>query len=50
MSLCDGMVGKTICVFADAAALPAKSFVAKFRHEFTDHISRKACPFGSSTA
>ena len=50
VSLCDGMVGKTICVFADAAALPAKSFVAKFRHEFTDHISRKACPFNSSTA
>ncbi|HKY34117.1 MAG TPA: NADH-quinone oxidoreductase subunit NuoF [Candidatus Polarisedimenticolia bacterium] len=48
VSVCDGMVGKTICVFADAAALPAKSFVAKFRHEFNDHISRKACPFGAA--
>jgi len=44
VSLCDGMIGKTICVFADAAALPAKSFVAKFRHEFNDHISLKSCP------
>jgi NADH-quinone oxidoreductase subunit F len=44
VSLSDGMIGKTICVFADAAALPAKSFVAKFRDEFTDHISLKACP------
>jgi len=43
-SVCDGMVGKTICVFADAAALPARSFVNKFRHEFTDHISMKGCP------
>ncbi len=44
VSVCDGMVGKTICVFADAAALPAKSFVAKFRNEFLDHISMKGCP------
>ena len=44
VSVCDGMVGKTICVFADAAALPAKSFVAKFRDEFNDHISLKGCP------
>ena len=44
VSVCDGMVGKTICVFADAAAIPAKSFVAKYRHEFEDHINRKGCP------
>ena len=44
VSVSDGMIGKTICVFADAAALPAKSFVAKFRDEFNDHISLKGCP------
>ena len=44
VSVCDGMIGKTICVFADAAALPAKSFVSKFRDEFNDHISLKGCP------
>ncbi len=44
VSVCDGMVGKTICVFADAAAIPAKSFVDKFRGEFDDHIRRKGCP------
>ena len=49
VSVCDGMVGKTICVFADAAALPAKSFVAKFRHEFNDHISMKGCPLERGT-
>jgi len=48
LSVCDGMVGKTICVFADAAAFPARSFVQKFRHEFNDHISMKACPFKGS--
>ncbi|HZI94953.1 MAG TPA: NADH-quinone oxidoreductase subunit NuoF [Patescibacteria group bacterium] len=50
VSLSDGMIGKTICVFADAAALPAKSFVAKFRDEFTDHISLKACPMAPTPA
>jgi len=45
VSVCDGMVGKTICVFADAAAIPAKSFVAKFRDEFNDHINLQRCPF-----
>ncbi len=48
VSLCDGMVGRTICVFADAAAMPAKSFVQKFRHEFEEHVRSKACPTRSS--
>jgi NADH-quinone oxidoreductase subunit F len=47
------MEGKTICVFADAAAWPVQSYIAKFRGEFEQHIraargaSRKdpaACP------
>jgi len=42
-SVCDNMIGKTICVFADAAALPAKSFVTKFRHEFDEHIRAGRC-------
>ena len=50
VSVCDGMVGKTICVFADAAAIPARSFVDKFRHEFDDHIRRKGCSMKSAPA
>jgi len=53
LSVCDGMVGKTICVFADAAAIPAMSFVNKFRDEFNDHVSLKGCPMkgiGAGTA
>ena len=30
----ENMMGKTICALSDAAALPAISFVQKFRHEF----------------
>jgi NADH-quinone oxidoreductase subunit F len=34
------MMGKTICALADAAAMPAISFVTKFRHEFEEHIRK----------
>jgi NADH-quinone oxidoreductase subunit F len=32
------MEGKTICVFADAAAWPVLSYVTKFRAEFEEHV------------
>jgi NADH-quinone oxidoreductase subunit F len=39
-----GMCGRTICVLADAAALPTRSFVQKFKHEFEAHVAGKGCP------
>jgi len=38
------MMGKTICVLADAAALPALSFLKKFRAEFIRHLEEQGCP------
>jgi len=38
------MVGRTICVLADALAMPVLSFIGKFRAEFEAHIRQKACP------
>jgi NADH-quinone oxidoreductase subunit F len=38
LSICDNMAGKTICVFADGAAMPVSSFVKKFRDEFLEHL------------
>ena len=35
-----GMVGRTICVLADAAAMPARSIVRKFRAEFEEHLRK----------
>ena len=32
------MEGKTICVFADAAAWPVQSYIAKYRAEFEEFI------------
>ncbi len=38
------MVGRTICVLADAAAMPARSIVKKWRSEFEAHAAGHACP------
>jgi NADH-quinone oxidoreductase subunit F len=37
------MMGTTICALSDAAAMPAISFVQKFRDEFEYHIKEKRC-------
>lgn len=38
ISIAENMIGKTICVFADALAMPVQSFVTKFRKEFEEKI------------
>jgi NADH-quinone oxidoreductase subunit F len=38
LAIARDMEGKTICVFADAAAWPVQSYIAKFRSEFEEHI------------
>jgi len=42
-SVAEGMVGNTICVLADAAAMPAQSFMKKFREEFEHHATHGTC-------
>lgn len=44
------MEGKTICVFADAAAWPVQSYITKFRAEFEEHILTGRCVRGSEVA
>lgn len=38
LTVADNMKGKTICALSDAAALPALSFVKKFRDEFEFYV------------
>src|SRR5437016_751794 len=38
LAIAGDMEGKTICVFADAAAWPIQSYIAKFRDEFETYI------------
>ena len=44
------MEGKTICVFADAAAWPVQSYITKFRAEFEEHIRTGRCVRSSQAA
>ena len=41
ISIAGKMEGRTICVFADAAAWPIQSYIAKFRPEFEAYITNK---------
>ncbi len=43
LAIAGDMEGKTICVFADAAAWPVQSYIAKFREEFEEHIRTGTC-------
>jgi NADH-quinone oxidoreductase subunit F len=43
LGIADAMEGKTICVFADAAAWPVQSYIKKFRSEFEEHIRTGKC-------
>lgn len=38
LKIAGGMEGRTICVFADAAAWPIQSYIGKFREEFERYI------------
>ena len=37
------MTGNTVCVLADAAAMPTQSYLSKFRDEFVAHITEGGC-------
>lgn len=43
-ALADNIQGRTICALGDSAAMPVRSFLKHFRHEFEAHIAHKACP------
>ncbi len=43
LGIATNMEGRTICVFADAAAWPVQSYITKFRDEFEYHIRTKRC-------
>jgi NADH-quinone oxidoreductase subunit F len=49
LAIARDMEGKTICVFADAAAWPVQSYITKFRAEFEEHIRTATC-VGTSEA
>jgi len=46
----DNMMGNTVCVLADAAAMPTQSYISKFRDEFIAHVTLGRCPFKKNGA
>ncbi len=47
LDLCDNMMGRTVCPLSEAAGMPVKSFLTKFRDEFEQHIRDQKCPYGN---
>ena len=50
LSICNNMMGTTICVLSDAAAMPTESFIRKFRAEFEAHALAGRCPIRGKSA
>jgi NADH-quinone oxidoreductase subunit F len=48
LDVAGNMIGNTVCVLADAAAMPARAFVTKYRAEFEQHAALGRCPFRAS--
>ena len=48
LAIAGNMLGNTICALADAAAMPVRAFVTKYRAEFEEHARLGYCPFRSS--
>jgi NADH-quinone oxidoreductase subunit F len=43
LAIANNMTGTTICPLAEAAAMPIRSYIQKFRHEFDQHVREKRC-------
>jgi len=50
LAIAGDMEGNTICVFADAAAWPVQSYIAKFRDEFEEYIRTAHTSQGTEAA
>jgi NADH-quinone oxidoreductase subunit F len=48
LTIAGNMMGNTICALADAAAMPVRAFVTKYRAEFEEHARLGYCPFNAS--
>ena len=45
LNIAGNVMGNTICALADAAAMPVRAFVTKYRAEFEQHAALGRCPF-----
>jgi NADH-quinone oxidoreductase subunit F len=50
LSVCDRMLGKSLCALGDFAVYPISSYIERFRDEFRAHIEQGGCPFGGESS
>ena len=43
MDMCDNIQGNTICAHGDSLAIPIRSYINIFRHEFEEHVEQGCC-------
>jgi NADH-quinone oxidoreductase subunit F len=48
LTIANNMQGNTICALADAAAMPVRAFVTKYRDEFEAHARLGRCPLAAA--
>jgi len=44
------MKGTTVCVLSDSLAIPAESYINKYREEFDRHVIEGRCPHKTTAA
>jgi NADH-quinone oxidoreductase subunit F len=49
-SVCDRMLGKSLCALGDFAVYPVSSYLRNYRDEFEEHITIGGCPFHGSSS
>jgi NADH-quinone oxidoreductase subunit F len=49
-SVCDRMLGKSLCALGDFAVYPVSSYLRKFRSEFEAHLDGAGCPFAGTSS
>jgi NADH-quinone oxidoreductase subunit F len=50
LNVSNNVMGNTICALADAAAMPVRAFVTKYRDEYEQHAALGRCPLRPESA
>jgi NADH-quinone oxidoreductase subunit F len=50
LSVCDRMLGKSLCALGDFAVYPVSSYARKYPAEFAEHVELGRCPFDGESS
>ena len=50
LSVCDRMLGKSLCALGDFAVYPVSSYARKYADEFRAHVEQGGCPFAGESS